>query len=326
VTAAVLDPSLPVVRRLLDRLLPVGFWPDAAAPGTTGWDGIPFATAVATTEHVTGVLPLLDLFPNDRHPTVTAVRDGALPAALALFTPNAALAMPVPAIQARRSNGDVLLDGRCRYHHQATAVSLVAVGVDGGLRLCLVRHDGDGVRVGAIEDPTEAGWIELTAAPIDTDLVSGPVSWEDEALTRVVDGYASAYVTLASRHATAVIAGLRRALAGAEAADTVLSSSQLLAHELTRLDIELSLLSTAADRLESSRDGSTPGDVPVVAALAAATDLAYRTAQVASDFATQFGLPTTAPWSTATLQGHFGGRRMVEGELARRMGLLAGRA
>jgi hypothetical protein len=309
--------------------------PNAKAPGTEApqslaavWASAPFAVAGAVTEHLLGVLPLLDFWECRSSPTLAAVRDGALPTALGLFTPNSRLTMAIPAVAARWSGGHAVLDGRLRFGFEAARASVVTGGFDDGLRLCLLVHDAPGVRIGAAGQAPGSGWADLTGAIVDADLVSRPVSWDRAGpLARAVDGYAWAYADNAARHAARVVADLRRTLAATPTSAEVLSTAQFLAHELTRLEIELSLLATAAGFGPGFR-GEAPGGEAVAAVLTACTDLTYRTACIAEDFATELGLAPLhggdPSWSAATIQAHFGGRRMVAAELGRRMGLLAG--
>ncbi|MCL7456336.1 hypothetical protein M8I35_03950 [Micromonospora sp. MSM11] len=312
------------LRRLLAELAPVGA-PAAEVSEAVLAAGprVGLPDALAVLEHACGVRPLLDLLAGAGHPTVAAVRAGDLPCALALFTPDATLALPVPGVRARSGPDGFVLDGRYRYGSPAGAALLVAEAADGP-RLCLLRHDEPGVRT---TGPDGWGWAELTGVTVDPALVSGPVSWHPAGpLLAVVDAYAWAYAPVVAAHAAATVAQLRRELA--DPAVGVLAASQYLAHELTRLDIELALLSSAA-RFGPRLRGGEAGGTAVVAVLTACATLTHRTAQVAADFATELGVPGGAAadpaWRVA-VQAAFGGRRMVEGELARRMGLLAGRS
>lgn len=146
---------------------------------------------------------------------------------------------------------------------------------------------------------------------------------EMSALTGAVDSYAWVYADTVQRHAARVVADLRRALVNAGVGSQPLSASQFLAHELTRLDIELAMLGEAV-QLGAGFRAEPAGGQAVAAVLAACIDLAYRTAVVCEDFVAQLGLPPApdASWTSEDVQAHFGGWRMAEAELARRMGLL----
>ncbi|MFC0031671.1 hypothetical protein ACFFMM_19305 [Micromonospora chaiyaphumensis] len=316
-------PRSATVERLLAELAPAGAPVPAVSEAVLAADvGLP--EAVAVLEHACGVRPLLDLLDEPAHPTVTAVRAGDLPGALAVFTPDATLALPVPAVRARRGADGIVLDGRYRYGNPAAAAALVLVEAADGPRLCLVRHDDPGVRTTGTDG---WGWADLSGATVDPALLSRPVSWDPAGpLLAALDAYAWAYVPVAAAHAVEAVAQLRRELA--DPAAGVLAASQYLAHELTRLDIELALLASAA-RFGPRLRGEGPGGTAAAAVLTACATLTHRTAQVAADFATELGVPggpaANPAWRTA-VQAPFGGRRMAEGELARRMGLLAERS
>ncbi|MBW4721870.1 hypothetical protein [Saccharothrix obliqua] len=281
------------------------------APGEAVPADVPFVVAAAANEHLNGVRPLLAEFRD--HPTLVAARAGRLPTALAAFTANAALAWGEPAVHAREEGGRVVLAGRFRVAFPGAA-AVVVTGFADGTRLCLVDLTARGVVVG------DAGWVDVTDVVVDPALVSGPVRVADPGgpLLRAIDTCAWAYAGIAWRHATAVVADLRRVLAATATSGPVFSTSQLLAHELTRLDIELSLLGDALGE-HGSRVVEVGGEA-VVAVLAAATDLVHRTGAVAADLVADLGLPA----GPVTPDGYFGGRRMVEAELARRMGVSGG--
>ncbi|MEV4259095.1 hypothetical protein AB0J52_38555 [Spirillospora sp. NPDC049652] len=324
------------VRGLLAALLADGRpRPDAVPSRLLDARGdLDFPDAAAVLEHAAGVLPLLDLFGASEHPLLDAVRRGETPCALALFTPGMELSPRVPAVHARASGVSIVLSGRYRYGSAAAEAALVQVGCADGLRLCLIAHDHPALAVGGAGGAEGWGWAEAADAAIDPSLVSPPVTWDaGSPLVAALDAYTWSYLTLAVAHATSVVAGLRRVLAVPDGGAAPLSGSQHLAHELSRLDIELSLLADLA-RLGPRLHGPDPttlvgvgasAGVSAAAALAACTRLTRRTARIADDFAAEFGLPGGPPWADAT-HAHFGGPHMAESELARRMGLLEGRS
>ncbi|MEV0407211.1 hypothetical protein [Actinoallomurus sp. NPDC050550] len=314
------------VRRLLADLLADGRpCPEAVLSRLLAPDDeVSFPDAATVLEHTTGVLPLLDLFDPTDHPLPDAVRRGASPCALALFTPGMELSPRVPSVRARSVGDRVVLDGRHRYGNAAVEAVLVQVGFGDGLRLCLVSHDHPAVSVGGGGAGEGWGWAESAEAVIDSRLVSPPVTWDaGSPVVAALDAYTWSYVTLAVAHAASVVAGLRRVLAVPSGDTAPLSGSQFLAHELSRLDIELSLLAELA-RLGPRLRGPDRGGTSAAAALAACTRLTQRTARIAADFAAELGLARPDVWPAAA-HAHFGGRRMAEAELARRMGLLEGR-
>lgn len=307
-----------VVRNLLAELAPdVSAAELAAVPLAALWHRLPFPTAAAVTEHVTGVVPLLARFDADPTGTLARALAGRLPVALGLLTPNAAFAWAVPAVRGQRRGGEVVLDGRVR-HGVPGRATLTVVGLADEQRLCLLPHDTPGVEILA-----GRGWLRLSHVTVPAESLSTPVDWHPTgALVPVLDGYAWTLVAGIAGFAAGTIADLRRALAGAGSGTGVLSTSQYLAHELTRLEIETNLLA-AGSRLGPGFAAEAPGGQAALALVAAATDLGYRVARTTDDLVTELGL--AAPERAlvaAELQGLFGGRRMVEAELARRMGLV----
>lgn len=290
------------------------------------WTRYPLALAAAVTEQVCGVLPLLDSFDGtDSSGLIQRIRAGRITAALGLFTPNAHFALPVPSVRAVEEGGRLVLDGRYRYAYERADVSLVAVGLSGEVRLVLLRHDADAVRPRGSGRTTGGGWAELDGVVIEPSALSRPVSWApDGTLSAVLDDYAWAFSRRAISRPARVLAELRRVLATTGEGIEALSTSQYLAHELSRLEIEVSLTSAAA-RLGPEFRGDGPGGQSAFSVLLSCVDLLRRVAAVAADMTTELGLrgdPTQAlAGSVDILQAYFGGRRMVENELARRMGL-----
>ncbi|MEU3556119.1 hypothetical protein [Streptomyces fragilis] len=318
----------------------------AAPPAGTGpedlrryldglWEKEPFVHAAAWTEHLCGVLPLLDLFPDASHDPqeprrlVEGVRTGALLAALGLFTPNTHFAPSLPAVRAERVPGlGLTLEGRFRYASPQADLSLVPLRVAGEeqLRLVLLPHTHDGLRTYGAGRATEPGWGELTGAVVQEAELSHPVTWDlDGPLVRVLDSYGWEFARRSVTWSARVIADLRRSLAATGSGTEALSTSQYLAHELSKLEIEISLAAAAAS-FGAELKGEEPGGQSAAAVLLAATDLLTRTARVVEDMSTELGL-TPSPcaadsWPAGQIQGYFGGRRMAESQLARRMGLV----
>ncbi|UED83204.1 hypothetical protein [Streptomyces profundus] len=293
------------------------------------WAAEPFAEAAARTEHLCAVLPLLDLFEHDPYDCAAAVRAGQQRAALGLFTPNAPFAVTEPTLRARPVGaGLTALTGRFRYADGAAEITLATVWSeeDETLRLALLPHTLAGVRLFGAGRAADRGWGEATDAALDGRALSRPVSWRpDGPLVPVLDAYAWEFSRRSVTWSAKVVADLRRALANTGEGTGALSTSQYLAHELSRLEIELSLAAAAAS-FGAEFKGEPPGGESVGAVLAAGTELLWRTVRIAEDLSTELGLvpgPVAEEgWPADVVQASFGGRRMVEGELARRMGLV----
>ncbi|MYY09545.1 hypothetical protein GT204_11615 [Streptomyces sp. SID4919] len=293
------------------------------------WAAGPFAEAAARTEHLLAVLPLLDLFPHDPDGHVSRARSGERRAALGLFTPNSEFALPVPAVHAERSgDGRLTLTGRFRYASEDAELSLLWLRVvdEDATRLALLPHTHEGLRRYGAGRAEGWGWIELDGVTVEEDVLSHPVSWAPEGpLSAVFDGYAWEFSRRSLTWSAGVVADLRRELALTGSGTEALSTSQYLAHELSKLEIEVSL-AVALASFGAEFKAEEPGGTSVGAALLASTDLLSRTVQVAEDMSTELGLADSAVgaagWPTGTVQAWFGGRRMAGGELARRMGLV----
>ncbi|WP_354642981.1 hypothetical protein [Kitasatospora camelliae] len=289
------------------------------------WERHPFALAAAVTEQLHGVLPLLDAFPAAAE-VVDGVRTGRLTATLGLFTPNALFSLAAPAVLGTEQDGRVLLHGRYRYATEGADLAVVGVLLDGETRLALVRHDAAGVRLRGAGRSAGWGWAELDGAVLDPAELSRPVDRSDGGpLTAALDRFAWAFSRRAVAWPARVVADLRRVLATTGEGVAALSTSQYLAHELSRLEIEVSLAAAAA-RLGPGFKAEAAGGRSALAVLLSCVDLLHRAARVAEDLATELGLEHSpadaADWPADALQAYFGGRRVVENELARRMGLV----
>ncbi|GAA4785464.1 hypothetical protein [Streptomyces ziwulingensis] len=292
------------------------------------WASEPFAEAAARTEHLLAVLPLLDLFPHDPDGHVSRVRSGARRAALGLFTPNSEFALPVPAVRAEHNgDGRLTLTGRFRYAVADAELSLVPLRAAAGdpPRLALLPHTLAGLRRYGAGRADGWGWIELDGVSVAEGALSHPVSWAPQGpLAPVFDAYAWEFSRRSLTWSARVVADLRRELALTGSGTEALSTSQYLAHELSKLEIELSLALALAS-FGAEFKGEEPGGTSVAAVLLASTDLLHRTVRVAEDMSTELGLENSAvgaaDWPADTVQAFFGGRRMAGGVLARRMGL-----
>jgi DNA-binding transcriptional ArsR family regulator len=290
------------------------------------WAASTFADAAARTEQLCGVLPLLDLFNDDPYGLAEQVRDRRRIAALGLFTPNALFALAYPTIRAIRDGDQIVLDGRFRYAVARADVSLVDIELEDQTRLALLPHTLEGVRVHGAGHAEDWGWGELTGAVLQARALSRPVSWvADGPLVRTLDDYGWEFARRSSSWTTRIIADLRRVLANTGVGTEALSTSQYIAHELSKLEIEISLAASAA-RFGPAFKGEEPGGQAMAAVLLSCTDLLRRSVRVAEDLNTELGLwpipGADTDWPAASIHAYFGGRRMLESELARRMGLV----
>jgi hypothetical protein len=301
--------------------------PDAPATPPAGdtpdWTG--FADTVAAVEHEHGVLPLLGLFDADPEGLATGIRTGRLRASLGLFTANARFSAAAAPLTAVRRAGHVALSGRVRYGDPRAEVTVAAVRLEGELRLVLLAHTLPGVRRHGPHG--ERGWLLVDDARLSSAVLSRPVSLAPAGgLAAPLDTCAWHVARHAAHFSARLLADLRRRLAATGAGKDALSTSQYTAHEISRLEIEVSLAAAAADHGPGFRTEG-PGGQAVGAVLLACGDVLRRTHALVAELEAELGLPDgplgAGEVSRALAHGLLGGRRMAEGELARRMGLTA---
>ncbi|MFV2196810.1 hypothetical protein [Nocardiopsis sp. LOL_012] len=304
--------------RLLRSVSGAGTGPGALAEV---WERHGFPAATAVTEHLHGVVPLLDLFGDGPSGLSSDIRLGRRLAALGLFTPNSLFSMPASAVHGRAEGDRIVLAGRFRYAAGHAEVSVVQVDTGDDVRLALLPHTLDGLTPRTANGPGTEGWADLDGAVLAREELSRPVTWEDsDPLVAAVDAYAWTFVRYAYPWSLRLISDLRRLLAETEsgAGADVLSTSQYIAHELTRAEIEAVLSGAAAAAGPGAKDEG-PGGQSTMAVLLSCLDLLQRASGLSERMAEEFGLPRGSAVTSA--RALFGGRRMVEGELARRMGL-----
>lgn len=286
-----------------------------------------FADAAAAIEHEHAVVPLLDLFDADFQGLHAAVRTGELRAALGLFTPNARFSARAAALTGIQEGDRVTIEGRVRRADTPSDVTLIAVATGELTRLALLSHSLPGVHVhGASDTGRGSGHLVVEKASLPLTALSRPVSWDGEGeLVTVLDAFAWQFARHAAGFGIRLIGDLRRVLAATGEGREALSTSQYTSHEISRLEIEATLASAAAAH-GAGLKGMAGGGQAVTAVLLACLDVLRRSTALADDLCAEFGLPPVAGFdasASAVARTFFGGRRMVEGELAHRMGLTA---
>lgn len=235
---------------------------------------------------------------------------------LALFTPNAQFNPSVVSVSGRRVEGGVEIDGRVRTGHGAARGSLVPIRIGPAVRLCLVDHEAAGARIQGMAGAAPA-WLHLEGCFVSEARTSGPLSWPDDSrVARVLDGLGPAVARLAAEACGAGLRELRRVLASTECAGGVASQSQLVAHEISKFEIEVWLLGAAAVTPPADPWPLLCGALETIRTFVALTE----------DLDVEIGLDWSSvpgPWPTRADLGHLGGVRTVQGEDARRAGLHA---
>lgn len=240
---------------------------------------LPAAEACARIEHRFGVEPLVDAF-FDKDKKVAEGRLGAL----GLFTPTPALRWGAAV------EGDgALLRGEVRIPDTGSDGSLVLARLDGGLRLAWIDHDSPGV---------ERRGSRLVLDGAVTGHVSRPVTLAE--LYPHLDAYAGVWALAASICAGQGIRALRSA-----ARTSGFSASQLVAMDITELEIEAELIALAARR----------GDL----AVAAAASRSLGAVAAKAEELRALGLEVEE--SARTLSSFLGGPLMLENELGRTLGI-----
>ncbi len=241
---------------------------------------LPAAEACARIEHRFGVEPLVDAFFDKK------LAEGRL-GALGLFTPTPALRWGAAV------EGDgALLRGAVRIPDTSSDGSLVLARLDVGLRLAWIDHDSPGV---------ERRGSRLTLDGAVTGHVSRPVTLAE--LYPHLDAYAGVWALAASICAGQSIRALRSA-----ARTSGFSASQLVAMDITELEIEAELIGLAAQAVPV-------GDLAVAAA--AARNLSAIAAK--AEELRSLGLEVEE--SARTLSSFLGGPLMLENELGRTLGI-----
>lgn len=289
--------------------------------------------ALATAEHVFGVLPLLESFAGDAaDPVLAAVRAGERRAALGCFTPNPELSWRAAAITGTLEGDGLVLTGVARLATIADATLLIAHAA-GELRLALVDHGGSGVSLGAAREgvalpqPDRPCWLRLDRAPVPWPRVSAPIDLDPTTgeAGRRLEAYAGIYARLAADQAWRGARALRRVLRTARHGDLAWSGSQLLAFGLTEIEIEIDLLRSAiAIADENPAETSTSARPRNLALAASAARMLAQTARQTSELAVRAGLAPGGPFAedgAQWLEAFLGGAWMTESELARTLGL-----
>ncbi len=282
----------------------------------------PAKAVMAVVDHAFGVVPLLEFFGGDS-PAVEAARSGKALASFGFFTANARFAIEPSLVGEFSSDGNFHLTGLLHQGMEEAVSSLVLISVRGEQRLCLVPHDSSGITLRRRSNRQGSGqWLELKGCVVSEGSVSPALKIQPRShLLAPVERYAEIASYATALCVARLLRALRRAMAEPSFGEAPFSTSQLAAHEVTRLEIEARLLLSATRHAD--RGAST---IRAIAVLAASTALLHRVMVTTEEWAVGLGLepaleaqglcradatelPLARSWT-------------VEGELARRMGLL----
>jgi hypothetical protein len=322
----------------------------SAAPAWAEWllARLPAVAAFAVLEHLFGVLPLIE-----RHfapsGALADLEEGRQLGALGLFTPTPAMGWEAAALAGEPCGaGGIRLRGRVRLPWGAVDAAIVLVSVAGGeRRLAWVEWAaaggaaGPAIPAGAARVDQRDGavvaapcWLTLDGAVVAAPRLSRPVTLAaGGGLVADLEAYAEVWALAAALAAGAGVGALRRAVRTTVERGSAWSASQLVALDLTALEIEAELTAAALrERLAPAAATAVEAESPppgLLLAAAAARVLAAVGAKTAElrDLA---GLAAGGPWAaagaTGALGAFLGGPLMLESEVGRRLGIADGAA
>lgn len=301
---------------------------------------LPAAAALAAVEHLFGLLPLVDAY-FEPLGGIAEVAAGRQLGCLGLFTPTPELRWDAAAVAGEPSGGAVVLRGDVLLPSPASDGSLVLVRLDGGEhRLAWVGHDARGAELCGSRrgGPVRADapcWLVLAGAAVGADLVSRPVTLAPGGgYVERLEAYAGVWALAAALCAGDGVRALRRAARTTQHRGQAWSASQLVAMEVTALEIEAELAAAAA-RLHLAHAANAAGGrarcggAGALAVAAAAARALYAVAAKERELRDSVGLEAGLeldgqPASgLAAVTAFLGGPLMVESELGRGLGLRA---
>jgi hypothetical protein len=282
-------------------------------------DVLPSRRVLAAVDHAFGVIPLLSLFENSSA-AIEAARSGRVLASLGVFTANPGFSVGPSLTGHELADGWVQLTGRMDLGMPEAVTTLLLVSVNDETRLCLLPHDLLGITVPAGGSHKHGRWLDLDQVVIGEDSLSGPLTMARRGpFEGVVDAYAGPASFAAGFCSSRLLRVLRLGMGEPAPGGAPFSTSQLAAHDITRLEIESQLLLSALSRCGAAKPGS-------VTLLAASAKLLHRVIVTADEWAVGLGLgPTLEAHGfhvPLTSQMPLARSWMAEGELAHRMGLL----
>jgi hypothetical protein len=286
--------------------------------------------ACAVVEHRFGALPLIDTFFEGGDVQMAAVRSGVKLGALGLFTPTPEHGWGSAVMVGQPTGSMLRVWGEVRVSNQASGGSIVLVRLsDTDQRLAWLDHDAPGVeprgsRTGGPPRTNAPWWLAVDGAAIVDAHVSRPVTLVPGAeLYERLESYVSVWALIALECACRTVRALRRAArtTRCHGRSEAFSASQLVALDLTTVEIETELTTAAARRHFAQ---AAPHPSGLVLALSSARALSGVAAK-ASELRDQLGLAVDGPLAddgaAATLAAHVGGAPMLENELGHALGL-----
>ena len=292
-----------------------------------------FNQAMPLIEHMYGVIPLVREFldSSDDAGLTDDVISGRILAALGLFTPNPIFSWCEAALSFESEALSNAVSGEIRILSSRADCTLVLVRRLQEYRLALLPHSIKGVTITADNSLAEEGpaWLAVDKAKIEPGWLSCPLSTTtDGRLSHTLAGFAGVCALAIAAYAKRTIVSLRRAANATARGNKSFKMSQVVAHEITHQEIEADLLLIAV------RDYfNVPSDNKITIPLALATTAtrvmssvtAIQTKIVAEAGIPRSKLTNSHPIPSLDLTSSIlGGPLMMEGELARQIGLFQG--
>lgn len=280
---------------------------------------LPLEASRTVVDHAFGIVPLMHLFEEDSS-QIRSIRAGRSVTSLNILTPNPDFSLCGTVVHGGVEGGRVELVGRVRVGSGRACFSMVLADVGGIFVLCLVplQHTPDHLREGS--PGTDGGyWVDLEGLSVASTSVAvdlNPLG----ALGQCIQEHASAAAYLSAAWSTRLLVAVRLAMAQGGRMSRF-DTSQLAAHEITRLEIEAELLRSAVRRTNHLGEGRG------MVLLAASIGLLLRVTRIREGWEAGLGMEFAGgSWSQPTSAALLGEMWMSEGEVARHMGLFPGTA
>lgn len=300
---------------------------------------IGFDQAISIIEHLWGVIPILDFFHNetDSPNGLGLLLSGNQLGTLGIFTPTPLFSFTSATVSAlATADNELELTGEIRASGDSPHCSVVLTRTDDNiLRLAVVFAQSEGVGITETRGGVALGrgaWWNLHGVKVSRDLISAPLLSLD-VLTPILDAYAVAYALVAVLYAKRGVLSLRSALRKTVHASMSFNMSQVVAMGITEIEIQVDLLECAVRQqidgagfgsaLRSKR--SNISEVSGLVLAATASRILCLITDKAMELDSEAGM-TCSDWPFSTsphslARTTFGGRLMLESELARTMGL-----
>ncbi|NDW06017.1 hypothetical protein [Jiella pacifica] len=276
-------------------------------------DPLPFGAAIDALGDRAMRARLRSLFPDRPETEMAFASAGTI--GFGLFTPNAQFDPAVVALIGEETPSGIRVSGRVMTSNRQAAATIAPVRMGERVHLALISPDRAAADPSHLEHPSGPAYLDFDRHHLGVGRLSRSLNWpKDEAVVAALDAWSVATAGLVATSCGAGLRELRRRLAECRTPNGVASQSQLVSHDVTKLEIEISLLGDA-----SAHPRSEPWLL-----LCAAARCQERFVGLVESLERELGFAwhdDGTPWPTRADLGHMGGRRMIEGVDAHRRGL-----